>query len=456
MNKNQELLKLISTELSLSGDADYGSTLEVSDIKHKHIYVAFSGGVDSTALLSLMCQLRDQIGFQLTALHANHQLNPHSTDWEYHCQQVCDDLGVPLIACSLNLESASEESARDARYQWFSHVIDKGSLLLTAHHRQDRVETLLFNLFRGAGSKGLSSMRSKRTFHGSVLHRPLINIAREELVEYAKNQGLNWIEDPSNQNNDYSRNHIRNVILPTLQDFRPDAIQNMARAAWNLEQENDLLREVAISDLVEVREHPRHYIDKSHALCFEDFQHLSLNRQANLVRFWLQSLNLHMPSQRFLAQLLEAFLQPPNSTAVLQESGIQFRFYKGFMYVMPATNDIESDMSIHWKDVEKPIDLFGKEVRVDPTSKLIEFYNSNQKSDVRLVSRNQVRNPKALQGHTLNLKKWLQDIGVPPWRRAALPILTMTSSNNDVVLGPVDQQIHNDWVMLGCHISKAS
>jgi len=451
----QKLLELIIGELSLGKQERERSEAQSFESTLKRIYVAFSGGVDSTALLSLMCQLRERFDFELTALHANHQLNSHSTDWEYHCQQICDSLDVPLISCSLSLTSSSEESARSARYNWFSDTIEKGSTLLTGHHRQDRVETLLFNLFRGAGSQGLSSMRAKRPFNGSVLVRPLVYAAREDLISYVNQQGLAWVEDPSNKNNGYSRNYIRNVIVPTLQDFRPDAVQNIARAAWNLEQENSLLREVAISDLVEVKEHPKHPIDMSYGLCFDDFKSLSLNRQSNLVRFWLQSLHLHIPSQRFLMQLLEAFINPPSSTTVLQESGIQFRFYKGFMYVMPVIEQDERGMSIHWQDVYKPIDLFGKKLRVDSTKKLREFYQSNSQNDVRVTSRNGLSNPKALQGHSLNLKKWLQDIGVPPWRRSSLPILTMVSSGSEVVLGPVDQQIETDWVSLECPIRQA-
>lgn len=453
----QQLLELVTGELSLNDkESTETNAGYYSRRKARHFYVAYSGGVDSTVLLSLMTKLRSSFDFELTALHANHQLNPHSTDWEFHCQQVCDQFNVPLISCSLDLPSSSEGLAREARYKWFDKTVKPNSVLLTAHHRQDRVETLLFNLLRGAGSRGLSSMRSKRPFNSSVLHRPLVHVARQDLISYASQQELTWVEDPSNQDNDYSRNHIRNVIVPALEDFRSDAVQNIARAAWNLEQENTLLKEVAIGDLVEVREHPKHPIDKSYALCVDDVQHLTLNRQANLVRFWLQSLNLHIPSQRMLVQILEAFINPPKSTAVLQESGVQFRFYKGYMYVMSAIDQIDSDMSIHWKDVYKPIDLFEKEIRVDSTRKLRELYDSNNRSDVRLSSRNGLTNPKALQGHSLNLKKWLQDIGVPPWRRSAMPILTMVSSGNDIVLGPVDQHIHNDWVMLESPVSKLS
>lgn len=421
--------------------------------KKSRYYVAYSGGVDSTALLHMMCEARTRYNFSLIALHVNHNLHDRSADWAEHCERVCEKLEVPLVQTSLELESSSEASARDARYQWFAHKVLPGSVLLTAHHQQDRAETLLFNLMRGAGSKGLSSMRALRAFHQSTLVRPLLDLSQEAIIGYANEHKLAWVEDPSNNISDYSRNHIRNEVLPVLANFRADAVQNIARAAVNLEQENSLLREVAISDLVEVREHPKHPVDQAYALCFEDIVSLSKGRQANLIRFWLSSLELHVPSQRFLQQLLEAFAEPPASTAVLQESGCQFRFYRGFMYVMPALKEPEFFVAIDWNNINQPIDLYQHKIRVDATSKLRELCSSHSARNLRLAARSNVTNPKALQGHSLNLKKWLQEIGIPPWRRQSLPLLMMANSDNDIVLGPVDQQMHSDWVSLECPLN---
>jgi len=411
-------------------------------------YVAFSGGVDSTVLLHLMSELQRQFGFKLTALHVSHNLQAESSSWAEHCARVCDSLKVALRQTSLNLDSNSESTARDARYQWFSEQIEYGSVLMTGHHQQDRAETFLFNLMRGAGSTGLSSLRAKRPFFGAKLVRPLLNFSQSQILDYANEQSLTWVEDPSNEDQRYSRNEIRHQVLPALEGFRADAIQNIARAAANLEQENGLLREVAICDLVDVREHPIHPLDHSHALCVDDLGHLTVGRQANLIRFWLQSLKLHSPSRKFLAKLLLAISNPPASTAVLQEGGRQFRFYKGFMYVMPAQRAPQEFCAVSWQNLEKPVGLFENKLQVGSTKKLRELIFSHSKASLRLVAKPEVSNPKALQGHSLNLKKWMQDIGVPPWRRQALPLLTMSQAENDVVIAPVDQQLHTDWVSL--------
>jgi tRNA(Ile)-lysidine synthase len=409
-------------------------------------YVAFSGGVDSTVLLHLMSQLRDQHGFELIALHVRHNLCADSKDWSEHCDRVCDSLNVPIRQTALNLDSSAEATARDARYEWFREQVEYGSVIMTAHHQQDRAETFLFNLMRGAGSTGLSSLRAKRPFFGAKLVRPLLPFSQASILDYAHEHKLQWVEDPSNQDQGYSRNEIRHQVLPVLQKFRPDAIQNIARAAANLEQENGLLREVAICDLVDVREHAIHPLDHSHALCVDDMCHLTGGRQANVVRFWLQSLKLHSPSRKFLARLLSAISEPPASTAILQEDGCQFRFYKGYMYVMPTQELQQQFCSISWQDIDQPLSLFEDKLMVGSTDKLRQLVSSHRHPRLRLAAKAEVSNPKALQGHSLNIKKWMQEIGVPPWRRQTLPLLTMSDANNDVIIAPVDQQLYTDWI----------
>ena len=411
-----------------------------------HFYVAYSGGVDSTVLLYLMRRLKETMGFSLTAMHVDHGLNPNSNRWAQHCARVCRAYDVPLQQTLLNLDDASEASARNARYDWFRARMLPGSVLLTAHHQQDRAETFLFNLLRGAGSAGLSSLRMSRRFAHSHLIRPLLDFKQSEIESIAQQRGLQWIEDPSNQQNDYSRNHIRNEILPVLNTFREDAVQNIARASANLEEENGLLREVAIADLVDVREHTLHPVDDSHALCFDDMSSLSKNRKANLLRFWLHSLNLHTPSRRLLNAVLDAFDTPPAPTAVLQEGGSQFRFYMGFLYVMPAGSEFPDFCPVDWDDPESSLQLFNSRLRVDPTPKLKDLVDKNRRARLRVVSRQNVVNPKALQGHTLNIKKWMQEAGVPPWRRQSTPLLTLEQRNSEILLAPIDQYSYNEWV----------
>lgn len=420
----------------------------VKDRSNARVFVALSGGLDSVCLLHIMAVAQKTAGFELIALHVDHGLQSCSAEWVQHCESLCEDLGLELRTTRLELADASESSARSARYEWFREQVRYGDVLLTAHHQQDRAETILFNLLRGSGSAGLSSLRFDRPFFGARLLRPLLNSTKEDIQRYVQEHELKWVEDPSNATLDYARNQIRHNIVPALTEFRSDAIQNITRSACNLEQENSLLREIAIADLAEVREQPKHAVDCSHALSTVDIAHLSPARQANLLRFWLGSLSLHIPSKAFMARLIDAIAQPPASTAVLQEEGCQFRFYRGFLYVMPAELETQSFQAVDWQNLEQPIALFESQVQVGATQKLRQFFQSRGQGTLRLQPREALHNPQAVQGHSLNLKKWLQDAGVPPWRRQTLPILTLRQDQRDVVLAPVDQDVHTEWVEL--------
>lgn len=415
---------------------------------HARIFVGLSGGVDSVVLLHMLCCLRQQQDLNLIALHVDHGLQDESEAWLAHCAALCEDWDVEFRHTSLDLPDAAEATARTARYEWFRQQVKFGDTLLTAHHQQDRAETVLFNLLRGSGSAGLSSLRAERPFYGAYLLRPLLQLGKDDIRSYAAQNQLQWVEDPSNEDAGYSRNQIRHSILPALTSFRADAVKNIARAASNLEQEHSLLREIAIADLAEVREQPKHALDGSHALCVQDIEHLSAARQTNLLRFWLGSLNLHMPSKRLMLDLLQGIKQPPASTAVFQEEGSQFRFYRGFLYVMSAHNLSVGFQAVEWQNLEQPLDLFGRQVRIDATQKLRQYCRSKQQGRLCLQPREALQNPQALHGHSLNLKKWLQEVGIPPWRRQNLPILAMRQAKRDVVLAPVDQSVESEWVDL--------
>lgn len=412
------------------------------------LFVGLSGGVDSVVLLHMLCRVRQQQDLNLVALHVDHGLHGDAKTWLAHCSDLCANWDVEFRHTSLELPDAAEATARTARYEWFRQQVKFGDTLLTAHHRQDRAETVLFNLMRGSGSAGLSSLRAERPFFGAYLMRPLLQWGKDEILSYATQNELQWVEDPSNQDVGYARNQIRHTILPALNSFRADAVKNIARAASNLEQEHSLLREIAIADLAEVREQPKHALDGSYALCVQDIEHLSTARQTNLLRFWLGSLNLHMPSKRLMLDLLQGIKQPPASTAVLQEEGSQFRFYRGFLYVMPAQSLTVGFQAVEWQNLEQPLDLFGRQVRIDATQKLRQYCRSERRGRLCLQPREALQNPQALHGHSLNLKKWLQEVGIPPWRRQSLPILAMRQGKRDVVLAPVDQNVESEWVDL--------
>ncbi|MHC8368306.1 tRNA lysidine(34) synthetase TilS [Pseudomonas sp. ZT5P21] len=255
--------------------------------------IAFSGGLDSTVLLHLLAHLAKTEHLpELKAIHVHHGLQAAADAWPEHCQSVCDVLGVPLQIVHVQVQpgASPERAARDARYGAFISATHANELLLTAQHRDDQAETLLFRLLRGAGARGLSGMPRQRVLGRGHLFRPLLDVTRAELEAYAKEHQLSWIEDPSNQDRQFSRNYLRHQVFPIMTERWPQAVANMARSAAHLSEARELLDELA-------------QIDLAHASTVSEFDwlgvpslellpiaNLSAARQRNAVSHWLAAM----------------------------------------------------------------------------------------------------------------------------------------------------------------------
>jgi tRNA(Ile)-lysidine synthase len=172
--------------------------------------VAVSGGVDSVALLDL---LRLHPGVRLTVAHFDHGIRPDSRDDRIFVQQLAKRYQLPFVYDSARLGAgASEAAARAARYAFLHRAGAAAgtSAIITAHHQDDVLETAVLNLLRGTGRKGLSSLTS-----GEGIIRPLLQVPKSELIDYAERHGLQWREDTTNNDTNYARNHIRHVLLPS-------------------------------------------------------------------------------------------------------------------------------------------------------------------------------------------------------------------------------------------------
>ena len=186
--------------------------------------VALSGGADSVALLRLLLSA----GYQqrLRCVHINHQLQPQASDWASFCESLCAELGVPFEVLEVQLDpelrkaKGEEAAAREARYCALCSGIKGGELLLTAHHADDQVETLLHRLERGTGLRGLQGINSvsSRRHHlqNYLLLRPLLGFSKAELLAYLDHLGQPWCEDPSNEDTGYRRNYYRQLVVPQL------------------------------------------------------------------------------------------------------------------------------------------------------------------------------------------------------------------------------------------------
>jgi len=255
--------------------------------------VAFSGGLDSTVLLHLLAGLaqREQLP-PLRAIHIQHGLQAAAQAWPAHCQRVCAALKVPLLLREVQVQPGAslEQAARDARYAAFVELLGADELLLTAQHRDDQAETLLFRLLRGAGARGLAAIPVSRPLGAGQLVRPLLEVSRAELEDYARANGLDWVEDPSNGDERFSRNFLRRQVLPVLTRRWPQAVASMARSAAHLSEAQGLLDELARTDLASIDEASRFAWLSLPSMPLAPLLELSVARQRNLLRHWLAPL----------------------------------------------------------------------------------------------------------------------------------------------------------------------
>ena len=263
--------------------------------------VALSGGADSCALL-LACA--KQWPGQVRAVHVHHGLQNAADLFASHCQQLCDQLHVPLVVQHVNAQHAPgespEDAARLARYAALSEAVQKhwgGTVrdVALAQHADDQVETMLLALSRGAGLPGLSAMPERIERQGLVLHRPWLALPGAALREWLQSLGVSWVEDPSNTDTRFTRNKIRHQLLPALQEAFPAFRQTFARSARHAAQAQSLLNELAQQDLQHTGHPPR----------IKDLQMLSSARQANVLRHWLRQSGAQVSTKQLDALLVQ-------------------------------------------------------------------------------------------------------------------------------------------------------
>lgn len=207
--------------------------------------VAYSGGLDSSLLLHLLCEL---LPGKVAALHFNHALSPHANRWQQHCEESCRALGVPISvgAADQCLAGAGlEERARAARYAFFEANLQPGDCLALAHHADDQAETLLLRMLRGSGLTGLCAIPGMRRVGEGLLVRPLLARDRNWIEQQARARGIDWIEDESNQQVVQDRNWLRKRVLPILEERWENVPARFGQVIENLQQAQSLQQEYA-------------------------------------------------------------------------------------------------------------------------------------------------------------------------------------------------------------------
>jgi tRNA(Ile)-lysidine synthase len=264
--------------------------------------VAFSGGADSTALL-LACA--EKWPGQVHAIHIHHGLQAAGDDFERHCQTFCARIHVPLMVKRVDGRNAPgqspEDAARRARYKAFEAVALVECALAAikniaiAQHADDQVETLLLALSRGSGLPGLSAMPATWVREGIAYHRPLLTVRASDIRAWLAERGVAFIEDPTNVDEQFTRNRIRARLLPALDATFPQFRDTFSRSAANAAQAQEVLQDVAAQDLELIGLPP----------VIKLIQRLSRPRQANALRHWLNITHKAVPSAAQLAELLD-------------------------------------------------------------------------------------------------------------------------------------------------------
>lgn len=290
--------------------ASGGQSEMSADYKSTRLVVAFSGGLDSHILLLLASRwCKEQPDASLRSITIDHGLQSSSAQWSQHCHAVCADLQIESQSINIQVElgggKSPEEAARDARYEALGKALGANESLLTGHHADDQAETLLLQLVRGAGVRGLAGMPRCRPFVNGFHLRPLLDVSREELLTAGKSLGLSWIEDPSNSDERYTRNFVRSSVLPLLRQRWPAIVKSMARSASHCAESAQLNRSAAEDILGPAI--------SEDSLCVDMLRQMPLLQLKNLLRNWIDHHGYRPPSQAQLERVVEDLVIPAMS-----------------------------------------------------------------------------------------------------------------------------------------------
>jgi len=387
--------------------------------------VALSGGLDSTVLLEAMCRLRDQVpAGSLRAVHVHHGLHSDADAWARSCETRCARLGVPLTVLRVDARPGRGESpearARELRYAALAAELLPGEILLTAHHADDQLETVLIQLLRGAGVAGLAAMPADASFGPGRHCRPLLGFTRVALRAWAAAERLpGWVEDPANEALRFARNHLRSEVLPAVRAHWPAAASAVSRSARHCAEAAGLLDELAAMDAAACAD--------GDTLVVSGLRRLSPGRCRNLVRWQARRLGLAVPDERRLATLVEQVLDAaPDTHPEIRWAGVVALRHADRLWMVPEACLPPPLEELAWPEPREPLAL-------GPGLGTLELVPSDSgglsaaalaAAPWRVVGRHggeRLRLPGREGSRAL--KKLLQAAGFPPWVRARIPLL---------------------------------
>jgi tRNA(Ile)-lysidine synthase len=405
----------------------------------QRLVVGLSGGVDSVVLLDSLARLQPSLRFRLAALHVNHQLSPNAGRWSAFCKTFCRERGVPFKSVKARVARGDsvEAAARAARYAAYAR--EAADFVVLAQHQDDQAETVLLQLLRGAGVKGLAAMphlrrdegrgsrvAGKTTRHPTLgtrhsppaILRPLLDATRAEILEYAKRRRLKWVEDESNANTYFQRNFLRHEVLPVIARRFPGYRGTLARSAQHLAEASRVLEEVAAADAAGQIEEG--------TLAVGALRRLPAARAKNLLRYFLARRGVSMPgSERLDEALRQALAAKEGARVLIDLGGFELRRFEDRLHAVPKLAPPRPGYARRWRGQRKvQLPELGGVLAMDRGRDGGISLGRLRGRPVTIRAR---RGGERLQPDARrprrSLKNLLQETRVPPWQRERLPLI---------------------------------
>lgn len=397
------------------------------------IAIAYSGGLDSSALLHLAQRYATEHGVRLFAFHIHHGISPNADQWLAHCNEECARLGVGFDARQIKLpsdgKSGVEEAARIRRYAALgelcrAHQVD---LLLTAHHEDDQAETVLLQLLRGSGVAGLSGMDTVNAApdllgdERLLMARPLLAVSRAALSSFIANNGISYVEDESNTDPRYARNALRHLVMPVLAETFPGFQGRFTRTARHAQAAQRMLIELAAQDIATCADGVCLDINRLRAL--------SSDRMDNVLRYWFGSRGVRMPSTSWLSEMRTQLLDAKEDAQLcVTHADCHIRRHRNRVYLTPRLNDDLSTVepfAFRWQGEEKlhfanyrgTLYFEAAEQGVDRDWLRVQDLQIRYRQGGERLKPAQNRPTKSLKYH-------YQALDIPAWERERLPVVT--------------------------------
>ncbi len=354
----------------------------------RFVCVAFSGGVDSMVLLHALKTLN----IDCKAIHINHGLQQESEHWVKSCSAFCRNESIEFECIQLTLELTRniESQARDARYKALFNAMPKDSVLVTAHHADDQLETLLLRLVRGSGLRGLAGIRSISTRSTQEVCRPLLSTTRMQIESYAREYHLHWVEDPSNQTEQFDRNFIRHQVVPQLKARWSNVLDRVQTSAQHLQEEAFAFDYLLNQQLNERQEGEKLKISDT-----------PIEVESRILQVWLNQWGIEAPKTRILTLI-----------AQMKEAGADslpsLSFKQGTVYVYNE---------YYWFEASKSYPKWSR-VRIKRN------LNTLRPTRIQCLPAETVKSVKIHgDNHHRKLRQLMKIYQVPPWRRAQIPVV---------------------------------